>query len=83
MLEKANDLTFKIDDSSTSGAKPGNSHPGRSKDWGARHFQRLNTEGSTPDVESIHKYASRSKRVVYLFWGTSLTQAFLGLTTPF
>ncbi|MEQ9111956.1 MAG: hypothetical protein RIF37_17775 [Rhodospirillaceae bacterium] len=47
-------------------------------------FQRLNTEGSTPEVEAVFtNMLSRSKRVVYLFWGTSLVLAFLGLTKPF
>lgn len=47
-------------------------------------FQRLGAEGSTPEVEAIFtNMLSRSKRVVYLFWGTSLTLAFLGLVKPF
>ena len=47
-------------------------------------FQRLAAEGSTPDVEAIFtNMLSRSKRVVYLFWGTSLLLAFLGLSKPF
>lgn len=47
-------------------------------------FQRLSTEGSTPDVEAIFgNMLARSKRVVYLFWGTSLALAFVGLTKPF
>lgn len=47
-------------------------------------FQRLAAEGSTPEVEAIFTATlSRSKRVVYLFWGTSLVLAFLGLAKPF
>ncbi len=47
-------------------------------------FQRLGAEGSTADVEAIFTtMLSRSKRVVYLFWGTTLVLAFLGLAKPF
>ena len=43
-------------------------------------FQRLGAEGSTPQVEAIFtNMLSRSKRVVYLCWGTSLVLAFLEL----
>ena len=47
-------------------------------------FQRLGAEGSSPEVEAIFTtMLSKSKRVVYPFWGTSLVLAFLGLTKPF
>lgn len=47
-------------------------------------FQRLGAEGSTPEVEAIFStMLTRSKPVAYLFWGTSLTLAFLGLVKPF
>ena len=47
-------------------------------------FQRLGAEGSTLEVEAIFtNMLSRSKRVVHLFWGTTLVLAFLGLVKPF
>ena len=47
-------------------------------------FQRLAAEGSTPEVESLFTtMLGRSRMVVYLFWGTSLLLAFLGLAKPF
>jgi hypothetical protein len=47
-------------------------------------FQRLGAEGSTPEVEAIFSsMLARSKPVAYLFWGTSLLLAFLGLAKPF
>ena len=47
-------------------------------------FRRLAAEGSTPEVEAIFTtMLGRSKKVVYLFWGTSLALAFLGLAKPF
>lgn len=50
----------------------------------ATGFQRLASEGSTPEVEAIFTtMLGRSKKVVYLFWGTSLALAFLGLAKPF
>ncbi len=50
----------------------------------ATGFQRLAAEGSSPEVEGIFStMLSRSKKVVYLFWGTSLVLAFLGLAKPF
>ena len=50
----------------------------------ATGFERLAAEGSTPEVEAIFStMLGRSKKVVYLFWGTSLALAFLGLAKPF
>lgn len=47
-------------------------------------FQRLGAEGSTPEVEAIFSnMLSGSKKVVYLFWGTTVVLAFLGVTKPF
>jgi len=47
-------------------------------------FRRLAAEGSTPEVEAIFTtMLGQSKKVVYLFWGTSLVLAFLGLAKPF
>lgn len=47
-------------------------------------FQRLGAEGSTPEVEAIFSgMLKRSRPVAYLFWGMSLTLAFLGLAKPF
>lgn len=47
-------------------------------------FQRLGAEGSTPEVEAIFTgMLKRSRPVAYLFWGMSLTLAFLGLAKPF
>ena len=50
----------------------------------ATGFRRLAVDGSTPAVENLFSTTlSRSKKVVYLFWGTSLVLAFLGLAKPF
>lgn len=47
-------------------------------------FQRLGAEGSSPEVEAIFtNMLARSRPVAYLFWGTSLLLAFLGLAKPF
>jgi hypothetical protein len=47
-------------------------------------FRRLAAEGPTPEVEAIFTtMLGQSKKVVYLFWGTSLALAFLGLAKPF
>ena len=50
----------------------------------AQGFQRLESEGSTPETEAMFSQSLRRARpIVYVFWATSAMMGFMGVVKPF